>query len=164
LPERAEIERERFVDNPKGELSVPESSSEAFEEFIMTCRKSLSEQVRGRTESFQSLWSQADDVVLMGAAGSHAVGWNEVSASLTWASEHLDFVNWHYENLTTSIGDELAFTCDLEHMSHEVDGQTQDRTLRASQGYRFENEEWRVVFRHGDPMSERIEPPEVGPR
>ena len=129
-----------------------------FEKFIDQCHVALSQQVSGHTDAFQALWSQADDVVLMGAAGSHAVGWEAVSASLTWASSHLDFTGWHVENLLTSVNDMLAFTVELEHMSHEVNGELQERTLRASQGYRFEDDHWRVVFRHGDPMAERIVP------
>ena len=135
-----------------------------FEEFITRCRESLSEQVRGNTKPFQALWSQAEDVVLMGAAGSHAIGWEDVSASLTWASEQLDFTGWRAENLLTSINDNLAFTCDLEHMRHQVNGETQERTLRASQGYRFEDNQWRIIFRHGDPMAARVTPAELGGR
>jgi SnoaL-like domain len=133
-----------------------------FEKFINVCHLALSQQVSGHTDSFQALWSRSDDVVLMGAAGSHAVGWAQVSASLTWASEHLDFTGWHVENLLRSADDKLAFTVDLEHMSREVNGERQERTLRASQGYRFEDGHWRVVFRHGDPMAERTFPAEQG--
>lgn len=128
---------------------------EQFEKFVLACRRALSEQVSGHTDAFQSLWSQADDVVLMGAGGSHAVGWSEVSASLSWASKHLDFSGWHVESLLVKVNDALAFTVDLEHMSHELNGKVEERTLRASQGYRFEDGQWRVVFRHGDPMAER---------
>ena len=127
-----------------------------FDEFIDQCHLALSQQVSGHTDAFQALWSQAADVVLMGAAGSHAVGWEEVSAGLTWAASHLDFSDWYVENLLTSVNDRLAFTVELEHMNHEVNGERQERTLRASQGYRFEDGHWRVVFRHGDPMAERI--------
>jgi ketosteroid isomerase-like protein len=137
---------------------VTDNRRQQFENFVGQCHEALSEQVSGHTDSFQSLWSQADDVVLMGAAGSHSVGWEEVSATLTWASEHLDFTDWHAENLLTSVNDELAFTVELEHMSHDVEGGRQERTLRASQGYRLEDGQWRVVFRHGDPMAERIVP------
>jgi hypothetical protein len=133
-----------------------------FDEFIDQCHLALSQQVSGRTDAFQALWSRAADVVLMGAAGSHAVGWEKVSAGLTWASSHLDFTGWHVENLLTSVKDGLAFTVELEHMSHEVNGERQERTLRASQGYRFEDDRWRVVFRHGDPMAERIAPAGTG--
>jgi hypothetical protein len=95
----------------------------------------------------------------MGAAGSHAVGWDEVSASLTWASSHLDFGNWSAENLLTGVVGNLGFTLDLEHISRRVNGKTEERTLRVSQGYEFEDGRWRVPFRHGDPMAERIQLP-----
>ncbi len=131
---------------------------EEFDKFIEQCHLALSQQVSGHTAPFQDLWSRGADVVLMGAAGSHAVGWEEVSAGLTWASAHLDFTEWRAENLMTSVNDRLAFTVELEHMSHEVNGELQERTLRASQGYRFEDDHWRVVFRHGDPMAERVVP------
>ncbi len=131
-------------------------AAQDFHVFVQQCRLALSQQVAGRTDPFQALWSHTDDVVLMGAAGSHAVGWKDVSASLSWASSQLDFGDWSAENLLTEITDNLAFTVDLEHMNHVVNGERQERTLRASQGYRVENGQWRVIFRHGDPMAERV--------
>ncbi len=130
-----------------------------FETFLDVCRKAVAHQVSGRTEAFQSVWSRSDDVVLIGAAGSHQKGWHDVSERLSWASQHLNFGGFHVENLLTSVSGDLGFTVDLEHMSREVDGRTEDRTLRSSQGYRLEDGQWRVVFRHGDPMAEDIIPP-----
>ena len=138
---------------------MSEGSVEEFYKFVEKCRHAVSEQVAGHTESFQELWSRADDVVLMGAAGSHSVGWDDVSASLSWASSHLDFGDWSAENLLTGVAGNLGFTVDLEHMSRLVDERVEERTLRASQGYRFEDGRWRVLFRHGDPMAERVELP-----
>jgi hypothetical protein len=143
---------------------VSEASVEEFYKFVENSRRAVSQQVAGHTESFQDLWSRADDVVLMGAAGSHEVGWDEVSASLSWASSHLDFGNWSAENLLTGVAGNLGFTVDLEHMSRLTDGTVERRTLRAGQGYRFEAGRWRVLFRHGDPMAERVEPPEAQAR
>jgi ketosteroid isomerase-like protein len=131
-----------------------------FDEFVYRCREAVGQQVSGRTEAFHALWSQSDDVVLMGAAGSHQVGWADVSAQLTWASQHLNFGGFSVKNLLMSVSDNLGFTVDLEHMSREVDGLTEQRTLRASQGYRFEDGQWRVVFRHGDPMADAVVVPE----
>ncbi len=136
---------------------MPQPMRPDFDRFVDECRNAVRQQVAGNTEPFQALWSRADDVVLMGAAGSHAVGWDEVSAALSWASSQLDFGNWSFENLLMGVADDLAFTVDLEHMDHVVKGETQGRTLRASQGYRVEDGQWRVVFRHGDPMAERVE-------
>jgi ketosteroid isomerase-like protein len=128
--------------------------------FVSRCRKAVAEQVSGRTEAFQALWSQADDVVLIGAAGSHQKGWHDVSERLSWASEHLNWGGFQVENLLTNVSEDLAFTVDLENMTREVEGKTEQRILRSSQGYRFEDGQWRVVFRHGDPMAEDLLPPE----
>jgi ketosteroid isomerase-like protein len=130
-----------------------------FETFVDICRKSVAHQVGGRTGAFQALWSQGDDVVLIGAAGSFQKGWHDVSERLSWASQHLNFGGFQVENLATSVSGDLAFTVDLEHMSREVEGKREHRTLRSSQGYRFEDGQWRVVFRHGDPMAEDLLPP-----
>lgn len=124
-----------------------------FDAFVDSCREAVAQQVSGRTEAFQSLWSREDDVVLIGAAGSHQKGWHDVSARLSWASQHLNFGGFHVENLLTSVSGDLAFTVDLEHMSREVGGESEHRTLRSSQGYRLEDGRWLVVFRHGDPMA-----------
>jgi len=129
-----------------------------FAAFVATCREAVGQQVSGRTEPFQSLWSRAADVVLMGAAGSHQTGWAAVSRQLSWASARLNFGNFTVENLLTSVSEDLAYTVDLEHMHREVNGQVEHRTLRSSQGYRVENGQWRVVFRHGDPMAEPTDP------
>jgi len=127
-----------------------------FTDFVRQCHAAVGQQVSGRTEPFQALWSNADDVVLMGAAGSHQVGWADVSARLTWASQHLNFGDFTVQNLLTGVDGHLGFTVDLEHMSREANGQTEHRTLRASQGYRFEDGRWRVIFRHADPMAETV--------
>jgi ketosteroid isomerase-like protein len=135
------------------------TTDENFEAFVDVCRQAVAQQVSGRTEAFQALWSQGDDVVLIGAAGSHQKGWPDVSARLSWASSHLNFGGFHVENLLTSVSGDLPFTVDLEHMSREVGGEKEERTLRSSQGYRLEDGRWRVVFRHGDPMAEDLLPP-----
>ena len=141
---------------------MAERSDDEFEAFVERSRRALSRQVAGHTEAFQALWSHSDDVILMGALGGDAIGWADVSASLSWASAHLDYSrSWRADNLLIAVDDHLGFTLDVEHMSREVNGEVQERSLRASQGYRYEDGEWKIVFRHGDPMAERVVPPEI---
>jgi hypothetical protein len=137
----------------QGDKMTTETDKDFFT-FVGVCREAVAQQVGGQTQAFQSLWSRDDDVVLIGAAGSHQRGWHDVSARLSWASQHLNFEGFHVENLLANVSGDLAFTVDLEHMSRKVNGELEERTLRASQGYRMENGQWRVVFRHGDPMAE----------
>jgi len=138
---------------------MTQTTQDAFDDFANLCRQAISEQVSGRTQPFQALWSNSDDVVLIGASGSHQVGWKDVSVQLTWASQHLSYTSWTFENLLIGISNDLAFTVDLEHMRDDAG---HERTLRASQGYRYEYGGWRVIFRHADPMAEPVVLPERG--
>jgi hypothetical protein len=135
------------------EEHVSSRTDQEFSTFVDLCGEAVAEQVAGRTDAFHALWSREEDVVLIGAAGSHQQGWHDVSARLPWTSSHLNFGGFHVENLLTSVSGALAFTVDLEHMDREVDGTVEERTLRVSQGYRLENARWRIVFRHGDPLA-----------
>jgi hypothetical protein len=63
----------RHLPDRKG-ARTSEASVKGFDKFADQCRSAVSQQLAGHTEAFQDLWSHADDVVLMGAAGSHAVG------------------------------------------------------------------------------------------
>jgi ketosteroid isomerase-like protein len=47
------------------------------------------------------------------------------------------------------IGD-LAYTAGFEHTEATVNGEPRSYTLRATQVYRREHGEWKVVHRHGD--------------
>jgi ketosteroid isomerase-like protein len=47
------------------------------------------------------------------------------------------------------IGD-LAYTAGFEHTEATVNGEPRSYTLRATQVYRREDGEWKVVHRHGD--------------
>ena len=48
---------------------------------------------------------------------------------------------------------ELAYTAGLEHSSVSVDGEPRSYVLRATQVYRREDGEWKVVHRHGDTVT-----------
>ena len=120
--------------------------------FIARCQEALGELVEGRPDPFKALWSHADDVVIMGAFGGHERGWRLVSARLDWASAGIKATNRVAENIVTVVGDGLAYTVDLEHMTRHADGPPMPRTLRCTQAYRRENGEWKVTLRHADEL------------
>ena len=57
----------------------------------------------------------------------------------------------------TVVGDDLAYTVDLEHMTRHVGGRPQPRTLRCTQAYRREGGEWRLFLRHANTMTHEDE-------
>jgi len=106
----------------------------------------------GRPESFKALWSHTDDVVIMGAFGAYERGWEQVSARLDWAAKGIAATDRSEENLVTVVGEDLAYTVDLEHMTRHTGGQPRPYTLRCTQAYRRQDGEWKVMLRHADPL------------
>lgn len=125
---------------------------EDWDGFISRCQKALGELVEGRPEPFKALWSHADDVVIMGAFGGSERGWEQVSARLDWAAAGINASDRVAENVATFVGDDLAYTVDLEHMTRHGGDDSRPRTLRCTQVYRRENGEWKVILRHADEL------------
>jgi ketosteroid isomerase-like protein len=125
-----------------------------WEQFVSVCQGALGELVEGRPEPFKALWSHADDVVIMGAFGGHERGWEQVSARLDWAAKGIAATDRCAENIVTTVGEDLAFTVDLEHMTRHIGDRRQPRTLRCTQAYRREDGQWKVVLRHADELPE----------
>ena len=125
--------------------------------FISRCQQALGHLVEGRAEPFKALWSHADDVVIMGAFGGYERGWDEVSARLDWAATGIKATGRAAQNIVTVVGDDLAYTVDLEHMTRLAGHQPQPRTLRCTQAYRRENGEWKITLRHADELPRKDE-------
>ena len=118
--------------------------------FVDRCHAAIAKQSQGHPEPFLELWSHAADVTIMAAIGGYQVGFDAVSELLTAASKTQQFDGWHAENVTTIMSENLAFTVELEHYAHTVAGEDKGMTLRATQIYRREGGQWRVIHRHGD--------------
>lgn len=132
-------------------MSLPESiPTRELQAFIDRCHAALTDQSQGRPDPFLELWSRSADVTLMAAIGGYQIGFDAVSQLLTAASKTQQFDGWSAENLATIVNGELALTVELEHYARTVDGKNKAMTLRATQVYRREDEQWRVIHRHGD--------------
>lgn len=127
-----------------------------FHAFLQQCRDAVREQGAGNTEPFHQMWSHTDDVVLMGAAGAHQVGWADIDSHLTETSQHLHYTQWSFTNLMTRVEGDLAVTLDLEQMSAPELKPPLKRTLRVTQIYQRTTDGWRLIARHGDPLDQPI--------
>ena len=136
------------------EIASGTTRKAGLEGFIARCHEAIRQQSQGRPEPFLRLWSHADDVSIMAAIGGYQVGFEAVSTLLTLASKTQSFDTWSAENLVTTMNDDLAFSVELERYRREVDGEQEETTLRATQVYRREDSEWRVVHRHGDVLTQ----------
>ena len=123
-------------------------------EFINLCYAALTQQSQGNPKPPLDLWSRGDDVTIMAAVGGYQVGFEAVSKLLTWASTAQNFQGWSAENLAKLAGPESGMSVELEHYALHLDGEDKAMTLRATQVYRRENGEWRIVDRHGDILTD----------
>jgi ketosteroid isomerase-like protein len=135
-------------------MPVPESPPmRELRAFVDRCHAAITKQSQGHPEPFLELWSQAGDVTIMAAIGGYQAGFDAVRELLTAASKTQHFDSWHAENVATVLDEDLAFTVELEHYAHAGEREDQAMTLRATQIYRREDGQWRVVHRHGDVLT-----------
>jgi ketosteroid isomerase-like protein len=61
-----------------------------------------------------------------------------------------DFESYSFELVAAEAIGDLAYPVAYEHSQTSVNGEPRTYTLRATQIYRREGGEWKVVHRHGD--------------
>lgn len=119
-------------------------------------RRAGLEITRGNPLVYKALWSRRDDVTLANPFGPPVRGWDEVSARLDLAaSNYRDGQDYEFENISTVITRELAYTVEIERVSTRV-GASEELTpiaIRATTVFRRENGTWKVTHRHGDPIT-----------
>jgi ketosteroid isomerase-like protein len=105
-----------------------------------------------------------DDVTLANPFGPPVRGWAEVSATLDRAAENYqDGEAVGFENVSTVITPDLAYTVELESYRARVGGAEQlaPVSVRVTTGFRREDGVWKVVHRHADAITAQREPESV---
>jgi ketosteroid isomerase-like protein len=111
----------------------------------------------GDPEPIKDLWSHADDVTLFGGQGDSGLrGWTNVGSRIAWASAQIPGQPGPTtrDRIAEYVGDDFAFTADVEHRSRvQPDGTVRHTILRVTQIYRREDGRWRIMHRHANPVS-----------
>lgn len=102
----------------------------------------------------RALWSRNEPVSVLGA-WRNAQGQDEIDELFVTLGESFsDCTSYEFELRAFDVVGDMAYTAGLEHTSASVDGEPRSYTLRATQVYRREDGEWRVVHRHGDTVTD----------
>lgn len=110
----------------------------------------------GNPGVYKSLYSRAEDVTLANPFGPPARGRRDVSATLDGAAEkYRDGEAVEFENVSTVMGADLAYTVEIERYRAPVGGANQPTpvSVRVTTVFRREDGLWKVVHRHGDPIT-----------
>ena len=132
------------------------SSVNDLDEVIQQYHAALDVFVRGTPEPFKAFFSHADDVVLANPFGPAVRGWQAVSARLQDASSRFsDGELSGQDRLASYITPDLATIYEVEHGKVSVSGgPVTGWVLRTTTTtFRREDETWKVVHRHADPIS-----------
>jgi ketosteroid isomerase-like protein len=114
------------------------------------------EMTNGNPEVYKTLYSRRDDVTLANPFGPPARGWSEVEATLDRAATHYrDGEIVGFENVSTVITAELAYTVEIESYRARVGGAAEVTpvTIRVTTVFRLEADAWKIVHRHADPIT-----------
>jgi len=110
----------------------------------------------GNPDVYKSLYSRRDDVTLANPFGPPARGWKDVSATLDRAAEkYRDGEVAGFENVSTIVGTDLAYTVEIESYRARVGGaeEMSPVSVRVTTVFRREDGAWKVIHRHADPIT-----------
>ncbi len=122
------------------------------------------ELTNGNPEVYKGLYSRRDDVTVANPFGPPVRGWGEVSKTLDRAAEiYRDGEIVGFENVSTVITPDLAYTVEIESYRARVGGAEElaPVSLRVTTSFRREDGSWKVVHRHGDPITTERPPESV---
>jgi ketosteroid isomerase-like protein len=116
----------------------------------------IDEFLKGNPEPVGKLHSRREDVTLANPYGPPVRGLEQVlKAEEHAASGRRDGKTIGFEIVSKYVTAELAYVVQLEHLEAKVGG-SEDITpysLRSTMIFRPEDDEWRVVHRHADPIT-----------
>jgi ketosteroid isomerase-like protein len=120
--------------------------------------------VRGDPEPLKALFSRRDDVTVANPFGLPARGWTQVAQTMERAaSNYRDGEATGFERVSDYATADLAYTVEVERYIAKV-GATGDLApiaLRVTTILRREEDGWRIVHRHADPITSPRPPESV---
>ncbi|HET6672033.1 MAG TPA: nuclear transport factor 2 family protein [Agromyces sp.] len=101
----------------------------------------------------REIWSRVEPVSALGAWRNAANRAELVEAFEVLARSFSNCTEYALELISFDVIDNMAYTVGYERFSASIDGEPRTFTLRATQVYRREDGEWRVVHRHADALT-----------
>ena len=126
-----------------------------LDDFVRQCEQAWQVFVTGDAGPAMLLFSRREDVTLANPWGPAAVGWPQVSETLQAAAGR--FRNGRvsaFDIRSESVSGELAWCHEIERGHAMLGGRSEleEFALRVTSIYRLEDDQWRIVLRHADPI------------
>ncbi|HKX19930.1 MAG TPA: nuclear transport factor 2 family protein [bacterium] len=132
---------------------TPESFRTAIEQLHLAIGRAA----EGDPGPIQALYSHAGDVTAFYGWGGYERGWDAVRSRWDWAAAQFAGGTVTYENLTTVVTAEMAYTTDVETFRVRLSGveQPAEWSNRVTHIFRLEGGVWRLAHRHANRLEAR---------
>lgn len=111
---------------------------------------------KGDPAPVKELFAHSDDVMLANPFGPAVHGWKQVSTALDFASSRFrDGDVTSFEGVAAYVTTDLASIHETEHWEAKVGGSDELSrfVLRVTSTFRREDDSWKLVHRHADPIA-----------
>lgn len=118
--------------------------------------RALDALVRGDPEPKKKMFSRGEDVTLANPLGPPARGWTQVEETLERAVANLrEGGPIRFERISEYSTPDLAYIVEFERWRGKITGSpaTVSMALRVTTIFRLEDDGWRIVHRHADPIT-----------
>ncbi len=156
-PVEAESELSSWKRTGREEKGMP--IPDDFQQLLQQERMANEHFLAGDAGPVKMQWSHADDVTICGGLGAYEKGWEQVGPRLDWAAAPFRAGHSTIEMLAMGTSGDLAYAVWIDRGQVRVAGRDEfsPMVLRITQIYRREEGMWKVIHRHGDPITGKTE-------
>jgi ketosteroid isomerase-like protein len=140
---------------------------DALDEVVEVSHRALDAFFKGDPNPLKPLFSHRDDVTLANPFGPPRRGWAEVEETMERAAaNYSDGGVVGFEQVSKHVTPELAYIVEVEHYQAKVGGSDEltPVSLRCTTILRREDDGWKIVHRHADPITTARPAESVVPR
>lgn len=136
------------------------SQAPSFSAAIARLHAAMAKVAHGDISDITALYAHTDDATSFYGWGGYEKGWEPVSKRWDWAGRQFKGGTVSYENVTTVVSSELAYTTDIETFEARMEGMEQPArwSNRVTHIFRLEDGEWRLVHRHANRLEGQYTP------
>jgi ketosteroid isomerase-like protein len=137
-------------------VSAVRAGASDLDAIVEESHRALDAFVKGDPGPLKASFSRRDDVTLANPFGPPRRGWDEVEQTMDRAATHYrDGGVVGFEEIARYVARELAYVVEVERYQAKVGGSAErtDVSLRCTTIFRREDNAWKIVHRHADPIT-----------
>ncbi len=131
-----------------------------FADAIARLHAAMARVANGDISAIKALYSHGAEATSFYGWGGYEKGWEAVSRRWDWAGRQFQGGSVSYQNITTVVTPELAYTTDIETFRCRMAGVASETqwSNRVTHVFRLEGGAWRLLHRHANRLEGQFEP------